>query len=187
MQFDGSLGSSFPIKVWQVWAPLQYKFFVWLLLQNRIWTADRLMSREWPKQYFCPLCNRNLETTDHLLIECPWSRRIWMDISRWTSSSCLQPHCWRASWGVMEWFSRLTVSSGSAKAKGRRSLVILVCWAIWRERNSRIFEAEEKSLPRLLAAIRDEAMLWVQARAKHLSLLVGSQCSEYFSFLKSLD
>jgi hypothetical protein len=80
--------------------------------------------------------------------------------------------------GVMEWFSRLTGSSGSAKAKGRRSLVILVCWAIWRERNSRIFEAQEKSLPQLLAAIRDEAMLWVQAGAKHLSLLVGFQRSE---------
>jgi hypothetical protein len=145
MQFDGSLGSSFPIKVWQVWAPSQCKFFVWLLLQNRIWTADRLMSREWPNQYFCLLCYRNLETTDHLFIECPWSRRIWMDISRWTSSSCLQPHCWRASWGVMEWFSRLTGSSGSAKAKGRRSLVILVCWAIWRERNSRIFEAKRRA------------------------------------------
>jgi hypothetical protein len=74
------------------------KFFVvWLLLQNRIWTADRLMSREWPKQYFYPLCYRNLETTDHLFIECPWSRRIWMDNSRWTLSSCLQPHCRRAS------------------------------------------------------------------------------------------
>jgi hypothetical protein len=98
VQFDGSLGSSFPIKVCQVWAPSWCKFFVWLLLQNRISTADRLMSREWPNQYFCPLCYRNLETTDHLFIECPWSRRIWMDISRWTSSSCLQPHCWRASW-----------------------------------------------------------------------------------------
>jgi hypothetical protein len=61
----------------------------------------------------------------------------------------------------MEWFSRLTGSSCSAKAKGRRSLVFLVCWAIWQEQNSRIFEAQEKSLLWLLAAIKDEAMLWV--------------------------
>lgn len=28
---------------WKPWAPFKCKFFVWLLLQNRIWTADRLL------------------------------------------------------------------------------------------------------------------------------------------------
>jgi hypothetical protein len=46
MQFDGSLESSFPTKVWQVWAPSRCKFFIWLMLQNRVWTADRLQQRE---------------------------------------------------------------------------------------------------------------------------------------------
>jgi hypothetical protein len=46
MQFDGSIRSSYPAKVWQVWAPSRYKFFIWLLLQQRIWTADRLLLRE---------------------------------------------------------------------------------------------------------------------------------------------
>jgi hypothetical protein len=54
MQFDGSVESSFPTKIWRVWAPSRCKFFVWLMLQNRIWTADRLLMREWPNQYFCP-------------------------------------------------------------------------------------------------------------------------------------
>jgi hypothetical protein len=45
MQFDGSVESSFPTKIWQVWAPSRCKFFVWLMLQKRIWTADRLLVR----------------------------------------------------------------------------------------------------------------------------------------------
>jgi hypothetical protein len=82
------------------------------------------------------------------------------------------------TWGVPEWFNKLTGSSCSAKAKGLCSFIILVCWAIWQERNARIFEAQEKCLPQLLAEIRDEVKLWVQAGAKHLSLLVGSRFSE---------
>jgi hypothetical protein len=73
MQFDGGLDSEFPKAIWQVWAPNRCKFFLWLLLQNRVWAADRLMLREWPNQYFCPLCIRNLETVDHLVKECPVS------------------------------------------------------------------------------------------------------------------
>jgi hypothetical protein len=133
MQFEGSLGSSFPATVWHIWTPSHCKVFVWLLLQRRIWTADRLMLREWPNQYFCPLCYRNLETSDHLFIECPWSRQLWLEISSWTVLPSLQPQCWTTTWGVPEWFNKLTGSSCSAKAKGLCSLIILVCWAIWRE------------------------------------------------------
>jgi hypothetical protein len=40
MQFDGSLGSSFPARVWNVWVPSRCKVIIGLLLQNKIWTAD---------------------------------------------------------------------------------------------------------------------------------------------------
>jgi hypothetical protein len=56
MQFDRSLESSFPAKVWNVWAQSWCRVFIWLMLQNRIWTADRLFHREWINEYFCPLC-----------------------------------------------------------------------------------------------------------------------------------
>jgi hypothetical protein len=46
IQFDGSSESIFPASVWKQWAPSKCKFFLWLLL---VWTADRLMQREWPK------------------------------------------------------------------------------------------------------------------------------------------
>jgi hypothetical protein len=46
-------------------------------------------------------------------------------------------------------------------SQSQGTLVILVCWAIWQEQNSRIFEAQEKTLLWLLAAIKDQAMLWV--------------------------
>jgi hypothetical protein len=65
IQFDGSLVSSFPT-IWRIWAPSRCKFFSWLMLQNRICFADRLLLGEWLNDYFCPLCRRNLKTVIHL-------------------------------------------------------------------------------------------------------------------------
>jgi hypothetical protein len=84
MQFHGSVGSTFPRKVWQTWVPSRYKFFIWLMLQNRIWTTDRLLLREWPNQYLCQLCRHNLESVHHLFMECPVTRHVWIEISNWT-------------------------------------------------------------------------------------------------------
>lgn len=75
IQFAGETESTFPKIIWGVWAPPKIKVFAWLMLQRRIWTADRLLRREWPNDYFCPLCIRNLETAEHLFNECPMSRR----------------------------------------------------------------------------------------------------------------
>ena len=46
--------SDMPRLVWRNWAPPKCKFFAWLVLQNRIWTADRLVKRGWPNQGTCP-------------------------------------------------------------------------------------------------------------------------------------
>jgi hypothetical protein len=58
-------------------APPKCKFFLWLMLQNRIWTTAHLQIRGWTNEYFCQLCLRSLETTQHLFCECPMAREIW--------------------------------------------------------------------------------------------------------------
>jgi hypothetical protein len=40
MQFEGSIESPLLTSVWKAWAPSHCKFFLWLMLQNKIWTAD---------------------------------------------------------------------------------------------------------------------------------------------------
>jgi hypothetical protein len=44
MQFQGYAETNFRSLIWQVWAPSKVKFFVWLILQNRVWTVDRYCS-----------------------------------------------------------------------------------------------------------------------------------------------
>jgi hypothetical protein len=77
MHFEGQTRSMAPAMIWEPWAPPKIKHFGWLLLHNRLWCADLLQRRQWPNEYFCQLCMRNLETAEHLFFDCPFSKQIW--------------------------------------------------------------------------------------------------------------
>ncbi|KAL6616023.1 hypothetical protein ACP70R_038293 [Stipagrostis hirtigluma subsp. patula] len=50
-QFAGSTQSDLGPIVWEPWATPRIKLFGWLLLQRRVYTADRLQRRGWPNSY----------------------------------------------------------------------------------------------------------------------------------------
>ena len=164
--------------VWKVWAPAKCKFFMWIMLQDRVWTADRLMLREWPNCYFCQLCLRNLETGLHLFTECRVACFIWSSISAWSRCPGMNPANRETASDLTTWFFNLVGNSTSTEAKGARSLTILVAWSIWCERNSRIFYDAVKTPSRIVEEIKETARLWVSAGAKHLATLVDRPSSE---------
>jgi hypothetical protein len=51
--------------------------FLWLLLQNRKWTAERLRARRLPHDDCCCLCDQEFETARHLVLQCPFAREVW--------------------------------------------------------------------------------------------------------------
>jgi hypothetical protein len=48
------------------------------------------------------------------------------------------------------------------------SLVILIAWSIWKERNRRIFQKEKVTTNELVDLIIDDGRLWCYAGLKHL-------------------
>jgi hypothetical protein len=80
LHFIGQMRCLSADQTWDAKAPPKCKLFIWLMLQYRIWTAARLLIREWPNEYFCQLCLRNLETTHHLFYECPMAAEIWRQV-----------------------------------------------------------------------------------------------------------
>lgn len=50
-------------------------FIVWLAVQNRLSTGDRM--RAWGVQQGCILCGERDETRDHLFFACPYSYTVW--------------------------------------------------------------------------------------------------------------
>ncbi|WVZ88087.1 hypothetical protein U9M48_034640, partial [Paspalum notatum var. saurae] len=63
------------------------------------------------------------------------------------------------------WWTNTTIVPSTSKI-GLRSLIILVCWEIWKERNNQVFNRSEAPFNRILNKIKDEAHLWSFAGAK---------------------
>ena len=57
--------------------------------------------------------------------------------------------------------------------KAPRSLLLLVNWENWKERNARIFDRCESSTIALLTKIKQEAWAWGIAGARHLLSILG--------------
>ncbi|KAM0839337.1 hypothetical protein ACQ4PT_060405 [Festuca glaucescens] len=76
VQFYGRLVLPDLNNVWKVKMEEKVRFFLWLLLQNRLWTADRLRNRGWNHDDKCCLCLQVLETADHLILQCPFAKEV---------------------------------------------------------------------------------------------------------------
>jgi hypothetical protein len=104
--------------------------------------------------------------------------QVWTAISMWSRLPSLDPRQWPPQASLPEWFIRLLRDPNATTAKGIRTLIILVCWNIWRERNWRFFEGKEKPAALLVSEIQDEAKLWIKAGTVQLDNLVGSNFRE---------
>lgn len=157
---------------WKTKAPPKCRFFMWLLLQNRIWTAARLQLRGWPNDYFCQLCIRNLETAAHLFMECCVVRNIWERVAIWTGATCLAPANWIQTESLQDWILHMVSGLPTSTRKALKSLIMLVIWEIWKERNNRVFRKSSRSVQQLVSTIQDEAKAWAYAGNKGLQQLL---------------
>ncbi|KAI5011998.1 hypothetical protein ZWY2020_024132 [Hordeum vulgare] len=161
LQFEGMIKYNLHTSIWRAWAPPKCKIFLWTAMQRKILTTDVLLMRGWDNNYFCPLCIRSLETTAHLLSECPWSKRVWNAIVVSARTPSLQPTSWINDKPLSMWFHDLTTPDLETRhKKGVRALAILTCWEIWLERNRRIFKKTELPASALITRIRDEEAAW---------------------------
>ena len=165
MQFLGQVDSMMPTLVWKPWAPSKCKIFTWLVLQNRVWTADRLERRGWPNCGRCKLCNQVQETAAHLLFQCRFTNRIWNALKTWLGLHDIYPNEWLGIPTVKDWWTDVIHKRGASR-KVMASLAMLVSWEIWLERNARVFRNNSSTATRLIDKIKEEAAMWGRAGAK---------------------
>ena len=156
IQFLGSVPSEATKLLWAGWASGNCRFFLWTATLGRIPTADLLQRRGWDNNYFCPLCERSLETAYHLLVQCPWSRGAWDTLAGLASLPSMQTGSWVATTNIKEWMTYCWSKAASDKRKGVLSLMHLVSWEIWRERNRRIFQDLRMDMRTFVQRLKDE-------------------------------
>jgi len=109
-------------------------FILWLAIQDRLTTKERLVKWHMNVDPICVLCNKEEETLKHLFFECDYSRQVWKMI---LDNLGFYPNCYK-----MEEVLKITYKCG--KKKTPKAKLFTMClseavYGIWLERNNKIF------------------------------------------------
>ncbi|KAM0821302.1 hypothetical protein ACQ4PT_072346 [Festuca glaucescens] len=145
--------------VWKAKMEEKVNFFLWLVLQNRLWTADRLSNRGWTHDDKCCLCQQILENADHLLLRCSFSSEVWSNFST-TQQNIVQAVV--AAADLNDWWRILNAGPKIDVVKDV-TMAGYVAWNIWKERNQRIFQDKRASAISVAGLAKTEVALYRSA------------------------
>jgi hypothetical protein len=130
--------------LWKSFAPLKCKIFVWLALRYRLWTADRRFRHGLEdRTHACYTCLQEEDTVDHILTQCPYARMVWLGcLNRW-DLHVEEPQGHRS---LQAWWNSTRDRVQKKDRKRFDTLVILVAWTLWKQRNARTFGNRQKQL-----------------------------------------
>jgi len=152
-------------------APGKCKFFIWLVIHDRCWTAARRKRHGLQDDDTCVLCAQSSETIDHLLTTCPFSREIWFNILRKLGWERLTPDMHTLNFP--SWWLDARKQVPKAGRRGFDSLVILVSWIVWKERNDRTFDRCVRTIDEVVRRALDEILAWSLAGFRQLELALS--------------
>ena len=149
--------------VWKCWAPLKCRIFMWLALQYRIWTSDRRARHGLQEQpETCKLCLQEIETADHLLMQCVYTRQVWWACTNRLRVALPIPTTEDV---LQNWWINTRQRFRGKQRKVVDSLITLVCWSIWKQRNARVFGNTSRICNEEMLSMRlvEELKLWAMA------------------------
>jgi hypothetical protein len=158
-------------ELWRCSAPPKVKFFFWLTSHGQIWTAERRMRHGLQPAADCALCGQDDETSDHLLASCVFTREVWHRLLGLVGFQHLSP---ASGSRIVDWWLQTRGMVPEHHRRGFDSLVLLVSWEVWKERNRRTFDGHSKTPTQLLGVIRDDGDSWIAAGFRGLAQLFAA-------------
>lgn len=137
MLCEGAIRVSYANAIWRCWELLSCKIFMWLAIQYRMWTSDRRMRHGLQDQVSpCFLCNQEHDNVDHILLHCVYSRQLWF---RCFQGANIKLTILPTMTDRLEsWWCRARKSVPKDLRKGFDSVVTLICWSLWKQRNDSV-------------------------------------------------
>jgi hypothetical protein len=129
MQFEGLTNSIMLATMWKPWATPKCKIITWLVLQNRVWTTDRLERRGWQNCGNCKLCNQTQESFTRLLFTCRFTKRFQSSNKEWFGVIYVNQEVWHEAEMVEDWWRSFVQKKGQSK-RVMSSLAMFVSWEI---------------------------------------------------------
>lgn len=135
------------------------KNFIWRLLIGALPTSSNLRKRGLGISSFCPICCSEIESLEHLFLECSWVKTVWYgSMLHWSMES-------NDIYNFKSWFLEkinLIENSGGDDSNFLIALFMNLLWGIWLGRNKAIFDSTSVN-----------PILTIQASTKG--------CQEYFN------
>lgn len=165
IQFTESYTRFKPAYLWKAYTEPRCQFFAWLALHDRALTTDNLAERNWPHNENCMLCYCHFETTTHLLTLCNYTEAVWNMIA----AKMQMPNFMHmgAATGPNAWVTKLAKTGSKHERNMKLGVLFYFWWNIWKERNRRTFEGQERSVPCLATQILDDIKQYHTASLHH--------------------
>jgi hypothetical protein len=140
--------------IWKSKCQAKHKVFFWLLLHDGLNTHRQLQRKDMAlDSYTCELClHQTTETLRHLFLRYHFAKNCWSAVG------ALVPTWLRADHATT--YLRMVINKTFAM-----EIIIVMCWSIWKERNTWLFSNEDPSVDGCLSRSKAEFTL-VILRAK---------------------
>ncbi|KAI3497002.1 hypothetical protein L1887_39382 [Cichorium endivia] len=164
---------------WIKSAPLKVCCFIWRAQLGRIPTAASLHARGLSNSpLLCQMCNAEVESSNHLLVSCPFAKEVFYWVFKWCRCQC---HVVDSITGLLNYAAMW----GNCVKKKNLILCIVYCtfWLIWKARNDRIFNKVSITPPRLADNIMACSFQWFNHRSRKGVCNWNSWCRDPFECL----
>ncbi|KAL6552332.1 hypothetical protein OROHE_007696 [Orobanche hederae] len=120
------------------------RFILWLALRKRLATKDRIQRFCTGINDTCIICQDVPETVEHLFFSCPIIKTAWEDLLSW-----LGMHHQVISWSSEMQFLYVKTKGKTPLARVLKVMLSEFMYAVWGERNRRIFENVREDMQRI--------------------------------------
>jgi ribonuclease HI len=139
--------------IWTVKSLPKIDMFVWTVAQKGVLLGENLRKRGWAGPTRCLLCCQEEETTNHLLLACPFAREVWklsLGLRGLTPTLPQEILLLLSNWQALFPFRTTNQGHLSTLWRAFRKFTLL---KIWLERNNRLFKEEKRTPAQVVVRI----------------------------------
>ncbi|RYQ82409.1 hypothetical protein Ahy_B10g101001 [Arachis hypogaea] len=124
-------------EIWKIKVSQKIKTFVWKAAHNIIPVNENLFKRRIAKSPTCQICNLEIESTEHAILLCPWTRAAWFgaQCQKCPTTDTVSSY---GKW-VLECIKEIKRSVKTWQDV-LISRIAYLSWKIWKTRNQVVFQ-----------------------------------------------
>ena len=156
------LRNSMLTKLWRINLPPKIMIFWWKILHNGLPVAENLRIRGCKINNICQLCGEEIETVDHMILQCRVAWEIWS-----MALNDLRNHLCRRNTVI----DLLLYILNSPREDQKCMFALILGWRIWKMRNKLVFENKRDHIIRVIHAAVTDIRIWTEAKAQNEMVL----------------